>query len=315
MPRLRPAPALLLVLALGTTTAAPAHALVVGGGGGAATDCLLAFDAPANLPPLAPRNVRCADGAPCDADGAVNGSCRFAVAACANSTFDPRCTAAGVRAVTVAHALDDGDPRFDPQLQAFQGRIDSALDLPTTDPDQCSTPSNFVVPVRGPFAGGVCRRGRMVVKVVTLSTSFALDRDRLKLTCDPSPAGCDPRAFFTGTFDRLQHQVFDQSCAVSGCHDSQSTQAGLLLETGASYANLVGAAPTNADAAAAGWERVLPGDPDASFLYRKVTGDLPAGFGSPMPLARPPLDASLIEIIRLWIQAGAPDTGWVPGTD
>jgi hypothetical protein len=34
-----------------------------------------------------------------------------------------------------------------------------------------------------------------------------------------------------------------------------------------------------------------------------------------MPLGRPPLAANLIEIIRLWILAGAPETGWVPGTD
>jgi hypothetical protein len=34
-----------------------------------------------------------------------------------------------------------------------------------------------------------------------------------------------------------------------------------------------------------------------------------------MPLIGPPLDAHLIDVIRLWIDAGAPDTGWVPGTD
>ena len=34
-----------------------------------------------------------------------------------------------------------------------------------------------------------------------------------------------------------------------------------------------------------------------------------------MPLGEPKLNALLIEIIRLWIEAGAPEIGWVPGTD
>src|SRR5205823_5967577 len=62
-----------------------ATAAVVGGGGSSTTDCLTVFDAPANVPPRRPKNVRCTDGDPCDADGAVNGHCQFAVAVCANS--------------------------------------------------------------------------------------------------------------------------------------------------------------------------------------------------------------------------------------
>jgi hypothetical protein len=311
MPRRHPA----LILALALVLRATAHAALVGGGGSATTDCLLVFDAPVNTPARAPRNVRCTDGDACDADGVVNGACQLAVAACVNSTFDARCTLAGVRSVTVDHAVDDGDPRFDPQLQAFQTRIDSALELPTSEPDRCATATNFVVPVRGPLANGACRRGRKVVRVVAVSTAFDRDADRIKLTCDPSPAGCDARVLFSGTFDRIQRQIFNQSCAVSACHDSQSMQAELLLETGAAYGNLVGVVPTNAAAAATGWERVLAGDPERSFVYHKLTGDLPAGTGSPMPFGRPPLDASLVEVIRLWIAAGAPASGWVPGTD
>jgi hypothetical protein len=33
-----------------------------------------------------------------------------------------------------------------------------------------------------------------------------------------------------------------------------------------------------------------------------------------MPFGQPALDDHLVDVIRLWIEAGAPDTGWVPGT-
>src|SRR5512144_2153404 len=92
-----------------------ADAVVVPGGGGSKTDCLTAFDAAANIPASRPKEVRCADGDPCDTDGVVNGQCVFAVAVCANGTFDPtRCTSPGVNDILVDHAQDNGDPLFDP---------------------------------------------------------------------------------------------------------------------------------------------------------------------------------------------------------
>jgi hypothetical protein len=50
-------------------------------------------------------------------------------------------------------------------------------------------------------------------------------------------------------------------------------------------------------------------------MYHKITGDLGAGLGARMPFGKPQLPANLIEIMRLWIEAGAPQIGWVPGTD
>jgi hypothetical protein len=96
------------VLAVVLASAAPVAADIVGGGGSVTTDCLLVFDAAVNSPPTRPHDIRCTDGDPCDADGTVNGSCQFAVAVCANSTADPRCTLNGVGSVTVDHALDNG---------------------------------------------------------------------------------------------------------------------------------------------------------------------------------------------------------------
>lgn len=110
--------------------AAPAHAVPVRGGGSLANDCLLVFEAPANSPAAKPKHVRCTDGDACDADGVVNGSCEFAVGVCANSTLVPGCTSNGVQSVTVAHAADNGDRKFDPEFQALQTRINGSVDPP-----------------------------------------------------------------------------------------------------------------------------------------------------------------------------------------
>jgi len=311
-------PSLLALLGAVLAVTTPADALIVRGGGSVANDCFLVFDAPANTPPDKPKHVRCTDGDACDADGVVNGSCQFAIGVCANSTLVPGCSSNGVQSVTVAHAADNGDRKFDPEFQALQTRIDGTVDPPSTDPDRCTIPTNFHVQVQGPFANNTCASGRKTLKVVTVSLpsggKVRRDSDRINLTCDPAPQGCDPQAFYDGTFDRIQKQIFNQRCATSGCHDSQSHQSNMILETGSAYGNIVGVTPTNPNVPV-DWKRVLPGDSTRSFLFHKVNGDLTAGQGSQMPLTGPPLDAHLIDIIRLWIDAGAPDMGWVPGTE
>ncbi len=308
-----------------------APAFSIGGGGKASTDCLAVFDATANVPVSKPRNIRCADGDPaCDADGVANGRCQFPVAVWANSTFDSRCTLAGVQFLTISHAQDNGDPKFDPDFQALQTRVDSAIDPPTSAADRCTSPTNFLVTVKGPFkkASGAnfCQSNSKVLQLTTIGIVNGqdyTDNDTLKMTCDPEPTACDPRLLYTGTFDRIQRQVFNQSCAKSSCHDSQTSAADLLLEVGAAYGNLVDVVPYNPVASNPpySWLRIVTlgptsGDPDGSFLYRKVSGKLPdGGMGARMPRNSPKLHSTLIEVIRLWIESGAPPLGWVPGTD
>src|SRR5262249_54419764 len=154
--------------------------------------------------------------------------------------------------IAVQHALDNGDKKFDPQFQALQNRIDGAIHPPTTTADACALPTRFTIPVIGPLAGNVCKRGKQQVKLVSYS-NFMLggqrkDTDKLAMECDPAPAGCAPTVLYAGTFDRIQKQIFNQSCAKSLCHDSQSHQNNLILEEGASYGNLVDVVPTNATA-------------------------------------------------------------------
>ena len=83
------------------------------------------------------------------------------------------------------------------------------------------------------------------------------------------------------------YAIFEQSCGL--CHGPYGAfQETLLMEHNLLIEK----------------ESVIPGDPDASELYRRlVTTDLTKR----MPLAQPALSAQAIETIRNWILAGAPD--------
>jgi hypothetical protein len=112
------------------------------------------------------------------------------------------------------------------------------------------------------------------------------------------------------TFAIIQKRIFGpKGCRVATCH-GEFKAGGLDLRLGAAHASLVDQPATTV--AAAGALRVAPGDPDASFLWRKVTGALEPGEGSPMPAAgASPLDALELELVRAWIADGAPPVGRV----
>ena len=119
----------------------------------------------------------------------------------------------------------------------------------------------------------------------------------------------------TSTFERIQTQVFDVSCSSESCHSSVGHAGGLTLEAGYSWDELANHVPANAYAASHGLMRVMPGNPDGSFLYAKITDNLAAGEGIPMPYNVAPLDDDTVNVIRAWIAAGAPPDGRVEGDD
>lgn len=83
------------------------------------------------------------------------------------------------------------------------------------------------------------------------------------------------------------------------CHGSAAPQGGLVLASGL-HAAVVGVP-------SAQWPdplRVAPGDPAASLLWRKLTGQQ-APHGVAMPMGQP-LDAELAAEVEAWIRAGAP---------
>lgn len=115
--------------------------------------------------------------------------------------------------------------------------------------------------------------------------------------------GCP--ALPTVTFAELQQSIFTPRCAVAGCHDAASATGNLVLVDGESYGQLVNVAPSVPLAAQAGEFRVDPGHPENSFLLVKLSGAVPLGEGSPMPLVGDALTATQIEMIRDWILEGA----------
>ncbi len=304
------------------------HAAIVGGGGSRTTDCISVFDAPgANspAPPKTPRRVDCIDGDPfCDTDGLRNGVCIFDLRVCINSTAVIPCVPELADSVAVEHAIDNGDRRFDPDFQALQQRVD-LLGFPGNDFfDACTIPGTITVRLKGPRPSSKMGAARKRVRLRATGTAGGKtrkDRDRIKFICRPEGDRIYlPRDLYAGTFDRIAQQIFAPRCALSGCHDSESASASLILLPNAAYSQTVGVTPTNSTAAGDGLLRITPADPVASFLYRKVTFDLPAGYGPGMPLSGPALDGNLTELIRLWILGDpvlgpAPATGWVAGTD
>jgi hypothetical protein len=105
----------------------------------------------------------------------------------------------------------------------------------------------------------------------------------------PPPAGLQP------TLASIQDNVFTPSCAKSGCHTGAGAQAGLRLDPGFSWASLLMVSSQDMSLT-----RVIPGNPDGSFLIQKLEGT--AMLGGQMPADGPPfLQQSTIIVIRQWI--------------
>ncbi len=99
----------------------------------------------------------------------------------------------------------------------------------------------------------------------------------------------------------IQAQVFTPRCA--GCH-SGPTSSTLPSGMDLSSANASHAALVNVASLQVMLDRVEPGNPDDSYLIRKLEG-APGIAGSRMPQGGPFLDAATVNLIRQWISEGA----------
>lgn len=109
------------------------------------------------------------------------------------------------------------------------------------------------------------------------------------------------------TLESIQANVFDPYCIT--CHAGAAAPQGLRLDRGNSFSNLVGVPSREVSSLL----RVASGDPDGSYLVRKLEGT--AQVGEQMPLGGPPLPQSTIDYVRQWIIDGAlPETGPDPVT-
>jgi hypothetical protein len=135
----------------------------------------------------------------------------------------------------------------------------------------------------------------------------ALDGEPIRLLpSGDGVAGGDYTATFTvtaalPTLASIQAGVFTPRC--SGCHNGTGAALpgtlNLTSET-ASRAALVGIASVEVGTL----QRVAPGNPNDSYLIRKLEGG-PGIVGNRMPLVGPPLAQATIDSIRLWIANGA----------
>ncbi|MFQ5456505.1 MAG: hypothetical protein ACE5EA_09960 [Nitrospirota bacterium] len=100
----------------------------------------------------------------------------------------------------------------------------------------------------------------------------------------------------------IETKIFEKSCAFPGCHGDIDTKRGLNLKFGKSRENLV---DVDSDEKP-GVGRVVPGDPDNSYLILKLEGNSNID-GERMPLNGSALTNEEIAVIREWITNGALD--------
>lgn len=95
--------------------------------------------------------------------------------------------------------------------------------------------------------------------------------------------------------------IFDANCVA--CHLAEGPEAALNLEPGTAYRELIGQQSVQT-----GMPLVSPGNPQASYLMKKLTGAHIAagGTGAAMPPLAP-LSPATIQVISAWITGGAPD--------
>jgi len=108
------------------------------------------------------------------------------------------------------------------------------------------------------------------------------------------------------TLASIQANVFTPTCAITGCHGGVATQAALHLDPGFSYANLVNVPSSQDPNLIRVLVGVLSGDPNNSLIIQKLEGTTLVG--NRMPWGGPYLPQSTINVIRLWITNGAPNS-------
>jgi len=115
------------------------------------------------------------------------------------------------------------------------------------------------------------------------------------------PAMEGPAPEPTASFAEIQDTILTPTCAVSGCHTGANPPDGLNLSAGEAYSNIVDIASVQMP----DLFRIEPGDPDNSYLIRKVEGS--GIVANRMPLNDDPLTEDQIDLLRQWVSDGAED--------
>ncbi len=136
--------------------------------------------------------------------------------------------------------------------------------------------------------------------IAACATQASPDADTgVDTSADAAPCTVEPH------LKSIETNYFSQSCALSGCHDSAvAWQGNLDLSTGNAWKSLVNQPAFQPKAKADGKLLVVPGHPEQSFLYEKLTQ---TSQGVLMPYnATAPYDPDCsIAAVRMWIENGA----------
>ena len=143
-------------------------------------------------------------------------------------------------------------------------------------------------------------RGWKYVTVVIIAAAAA--------GCDEAmPSLTGPTPQLEASFSSIQAQIFESSepsgrPACVSCHNAAGQQfaGGLNLQHDVAYANLVNVASRGQPSAV----RVVPGNPDSSYIVHKLEGRSTI-VGVRMPPNGPYLTDGQIAVIKTWIERGA----------
>jgi hypothetical protein len=315
---------------------------LIDGGGNPSKDCQSKFQTGIELNYPAPpkkkqKELACIDGdVACDADGSVNGSCTMNVGLCLADDDDAVCTPGGVPTGGVVIKQKASAPN--PDFTALQAEVDTLIGAglpcanPGSPPGNCFQCTASQVPITIDLA---VKKGKKKLRVKTTSEPFGpknkplKDSDKLKMRCIECEAD--------SAFEHINNIVFKASCAFSAaCHTGVSPAGGMNLnsdEVGLSgvHAALITDDPVASGALALGMRRVLPSDPDletlsSSLLIEKLRntqseldlictdgGQSADCLGQEMPPGVDVFSTGKVELLKTWIAAGAPLTGWPAG--
>ena len=146
------------------------------------------------------------------------------------------------------------------------------------------------------------RRVLCFIVLIAATAVFAACDEKLSSIAGPTP-NLEP------TFASIQKEIFETTdvagrVACTGCHTStgRNPAGGLNLNHDVAYNNLV-----NVPSRKPGAIRVVPGDPENSYIVHKVEGRSDI-IGLRMPFSGPPfLSNGQILILKRWIELGAPN--------
>lgn len=146
------------------------------------------------------------------------------------------------------------------------------------------------------------RRLGAALMVAAACTAAACD-ERLSDLAGPTPN-------LTPTFSSIEREIFNATdsrgrAACTNCHSDAGGRVppvGMVLLPGRAYDFIVNVPARGKPGAV----RIIPGDPENSYLVHKIEGRADIA-GLRMPRSGPPyLTDGQIQIIKRWIQRGAP---------